>query len=320
MRIRNLVAESWPLSDALKARLVRQRLAEVQCLDTPVRSAIGAGVPALVGRVGGTEARVLGAWFKMRYGSRLEQIDARFWWGPYGRRAAQLRDLSGVYPASRAMVEVFAMEYLRNFATLDVLGVWGKTFTWIECEIIKQYSPAITHIEAVAPWVESWNSLLDLPPAEPWSACLDGRRVLLVSPFAVEMVDQWKRATSLFPGYSLPRMELIPQVSPMTLGGLPDGRNWHSHLQEQADRMTQVQFDVALIGAGAYSLPLAATAKRLGAVGVHSGGGLQLFFGILGNRWNNNPNVRRFVNEAWIRPPASSRPANWRSVEGGCYW
>ena len=39
-------------------------------------------------------------------------------------------------------------------------------------------------------------------------------------------------------------------------------------------------FDIALIGCGAYGFPLAAFVKGIGKKAVHIGGPLQLFFGI----------------------------------------
>ena len=70
-------------------------------------------------------------------------------------------------------------------------------------------------------------------------------------------------------------------------------------------------FDVALIGAGAYGLFLATECKRLGKVGIHIGGATQLLFGILGKRWTDpsspdSSSVLPFINEHW------TGPANWK--------
>ena len=44
-------------------------------------------------------------------------------------------------------------------------------------------------------------------------------------------------------------------------------------------------YDVCLIGCGAYGFPLAAHVKHKGKQAIHLGGTLQLLFGIKGNRW-----------------------------------
>ena len=79
-------------------------------------------------------------------------------------------------------------------------------------------------------------------------------------------------------------------------------------------------FDVALIGAGAYGLPLSAHVKRSGKVAIHLGGALQILFGIKGRRWEAMPQISRFFNEAWVRPGAGETPDGNAKIEGGCYW
>lgn len=46
--------------------------------------------------------------------------------------------------------------------------------------------------------------------------------------------------------------------------------------------MDKIDYDICLIGCGAYGFPLAAHAKRKGKKAVHLGGALQLLFGIKG--------------------------------------
>jgi hypothetical protein len=61
-------------------------------------------------------------------------------------------------------------------------------------------------------------------------------------------------------------------------------------------------------------------AKKLGKIGINCGGELQLFFGVIGKRWEKSPKINNQINEYWIRPYESSRPKNWKSIENGCYW
>ena len=69
-----------------------------------------------------------------------------------------------------------------------------------------------------------------------------------------------------------------------------------------------------------YGLPLAAHVKDLGKQAVHMGGALQIFFGIKGGRWDENPKINRFYNEHWTRPLPSETPQTFQNVEEGCYW
>ena len=81
-----------------------------------------------------------------------------------------------------------------------------------------------------------------------------------------------------------------------------------------------IDFDIALIGCGAYGLPLAVQLKRAGKQAIHIGGALQLLFGIKGTRWENKPEASILFNEYWIRADLSERPRRLDQVEGGCYW
>lgn len=46
------------------------------------------------------------------------------------------------------------------------------------------------------------------------------------------------------------------------------------------DEIDKQDYDIALIGCGAYGFPLAAHIKRSGKKAIHLGGALQLLFGI----------------------------------------
>jgi len=50
------------------------------------------------------------------------------------------------------------------------------------------------------------------------------------------------------------------------------------------------------------------------------GGALQIFFGIMGNRWLNRERVTILQNEHWIRPVNEDMPINSKLCENGCYW
>lgn len=86
--------------------------------------------------------------------------------------------------------------------------------------------------------------------------------------------------------------------------------------------VSKVNFDVALIGAGAYGIFLAHHCKMLGKQGIHLGGQTQLLFGIRGYRWDKffpewycNANL-----EHWIWPDDNEKPKGFEKVEDGCYW
>jgi hypothetical protein len=84
--------------------------------------------------------------------------------------------------------------------------------------------------------------------------------------------------------------------------------------------MRQSDFDVALLGCGALSLPLGFVAKQLGRQAIHMGGFLQVLFGIHGGRFRRDPVYAELFNQHWIAPPVTETPVEASSIENGCYW
>lgn len=63
--------------------------------------------------------------------------------------------------------------------------------------------------------------------------------------------------------------------------------DWFEALDFMYHEAMAKDFDVAIIGCGAYGFPLAAKLKRAGKIAIHLGGVTQLLFGIKGRRWEN---------------------------------
>ena len=74
------------------------------------------------------------------------------------------------------------------------------------------------------------------------------------------------------------------------------------------------------VGAGAYGLPLAYHAKKLGKKAIQLGGPTQILFGIKGKRWDDHDVISKLYNSYWVRPSADETPSNYKAVEEGCYW
>lgn len=80
-------------------------------------------------------------------------------------------------------------------------------------------------------------------------------------------------------------------------------------------------FDVAIIGCGAYGFPLAAKLKESGKQAIHMGGATQYLFGIKSKRADEgNAIIAGLYNDAWVRASTEETPRNAHKVEGGCYW
>lgn len=119
----------------------------------------------------------------------------------------------------------------------------------------------------------------------------------------------------------LPEFDLQVLAPPQTLAPLTAGyATWLDALEHLVGRTLQQDFDVALLGCGAYGLPLGAAIKTAGKQAIHLGGALQVLFGIRGRRWEAMPQIAVLMNDAWIRPSLCETPMSASSVEQACYW
>jgi glycine/D-amino acid oxidase-like deaminating enzyme len=103
-------------------------------------------------------------------------------------------------------------------------------------------------------------------------------------------------------------------------GEVPRFPTWFDALDWMCGEISRTDFDVAIIGAGAYGLPLAAHCKRIGRKAIHLGGASQLMFGIRGRRWDAWEYYQRLANEHWTRALPEETPRNAQIIEGATYW
>jgi hypothetical protein len=147
---------------------------------------------------------------------------------------------------------------------------------------------------------------------------LENKKILVIHPFKKTIEKQFKKRKQLGILPKFKKLEIIPAVQ--TIAGNRDSRfkNWFEALNWMKKEIDKKDFDIALIGCGAYGLPLAAYVKRKGKQAIHVGGGLQLLFGIKGKRWEKDYRIN--FNKNWIYPLKEDTPQNIKKVEGGCYW
>jgi len=219
---------------------------------------------------------------------------------------------AGFFPPESWALARFATEFLNGFACADLCGVWG--FVPGEQMLIRRCCPAAIQFEPTG-----------LEPYyfdEPWSQELRGRRVLVIHPFAESIRRQYEKRHDLFadPDVLPPFHLMTVQAVQSLMGGASRFNDWFEALAFMKTQIDELDFDVALIGAGAYGVPLCAHVKKKGKTAIQIGGALQILFGIKGRRWDNMPSISKFYNEHWVRPSASEQIPSADKIEGGCYW
>lgn len=218
-----------------------------------------------------------------------------------------MRNNAGFFPINDDSLKRFAKLMLQDMKEVDILASWRPE----EYFFRKQLHDAFK------------ISLADLWPStdsDYWSKTLKGKKILVIHPFADSIQSQYiQHRDKLFPNeLILPEFKSLETIKAVqTIAGNEAGfSSWFEALEYMETEIKKKDFDIALLGCGAYGFPLAAYIKRMGKKAIHIGGTLQLNFGIKGKRWKHYP----FYNEYWTEPLEDEKPKNLDKVEGGCYW
>jgi glycosyltransferase involved in cell wall biosynthesis len=218
---------------------------------------------------------------------------------------------SGFFPQQEKLLDQFSEIYLEASKMIDILGVWW--FLPGEAEIIRSYSPEanLVNLSTLEPYYHD----------NPWSKNLKNKKVLVIHPFTDTILEQYiKHREILFKNKDiLPQFELMTFKSVQSVVGTKtEFDTWFDAYDWMRDRIKEYDFDIAIIGCGAYGLPLAAYVKSLGKKAVHLGGATQILFGIKGKRWDERPFFQSLYNEHWVRPKSEETPQNFQKL--GAYW
>jgi hypothetical protein len=246
---------------------------------------------------------------------------------------------AGLYPIDTATIETFIKVYLESLRSIDVFASWNDRFIDFEYALFSSYiSPSsalhmsgiveLTALESFYTSREHW-----------WQTLFSDRCVLIISPFVESIQKQlaaskrdkvWRGQWSGFwpddvvfkfirfehPWSLLSKEEQSNPNLETTKCFLDKLKRFEKEIDVSGD------FDIALLGAGCFSLPLCSyikNAKR--RIAFHLGGGLQMMFGVYGARWNISSGVfKEYVNDAWIRPSDNEIPSGFKMQECGAYF
>lgn len=277
-----------------------RKLAE-EALFEEIRTALNERKPFCIGKIGGSEAFAMSS---MYFGRKKKEA------------YSQLCAWSGFFPNmyDPLAFKDYYKEQTEAIAALDIILNFPKKY---EMLFLKKYA---THdlkwCRCLTPWMQKTSV---------WISLLKGKKVLVIHPFVKTIEKQYQRREKIFDDSNmLPEFELHTLEAVQTIGSCTDERftSWKEALDYMTEQVRVIDFDVALIGCGAYGLPLAARIKKMGKIGIHCGGELQTYFGIRGKRWDEGfpEEMSRVCNEYWVYPDEQERVEGAEEIEGGCYW
>lgn len=257
--------------------------------------------PCMLGRIGTIEMGVIQAYLDKKAGLIKCVGESRI---------NLLCNNAGFFPNTEKAIDNFAETYLEAIKEIDAFGVFCNH---MEDYLIHKYAPNAK--------LYQFTTYEPFYYEHPWSYALKNKTVLVIHPFEDSIISQYKNRESLFDNPEvLPEFKLKTIKAVQTIGSNTGGfDNWFDALEYMKNEIDKVDFDIALIGCGAYAFPLAAYVKRLGKKSVITAGATQLLFGIKGARWDNAQTPIPY-KDTWIRPNKDEVPIDANSVENGCYW
>lgn len=220
---------------------------------------------------------------------------------------------AGMFPETKAEGIALCEEYRLALTKIDILSSYQ-----LNERLIKKYTQC--H------FVDLDGFYAPFKYPQPWTRWLKDKKVLIVHPFIDSIKSQYENnRENLFSNpLVLPKFKKIEFIKAVqsAAGNKPvEFDTWHEALFSMEKEISQKDFDVALIGCGAYGLPLAAYVKSLGKIGIQLAGWTQMLFGVYGQRWiTQQPEYNKYINKYWIRPNQSETPVKSNNIEGGCYW
>lgn len=284
-----------------------------------ITETLSSGKPCMIARLGSVELDVTASYkcrTSMQHNAwKYIKGDIPTWWWTE-QQIINLKRNAGVFNPTKEVIEHFAQMTIKDMRLVDILGSWQSSEQLFDEELKNAAKVRLRYLEPF------WSK-------KPWTACLKDKRVLVIHPFADTIRGQYGKRHLLFKQPDIlptfKSFEIIKAVQ--SIGDNCDGfATWFDALHSMEDAMDKTDYDVALIGCGAYGFPLAAHAKETGKQAVHMGGALQLLFGIKGKRWFNPVDKNLFdtyshlANDHWTYPKAAEKPAKANEVEDGCYW
>ena len=167
------------------------------------------------------------------------------------RGGGSLMFQAGVFPYTNKAIENFGNIYENASKSLDCLLTWITQENYLYKYNLLPHSIKRINFRVIEISFRAKNS---------WLSALKDRKVLIVSPFAELMEQQYKRKDDIYAStnVSLPDFDLktVTAVNSNGYSWQTCGFNsWFEALYMMKSKIADIDFDIALLGCGAYAFP-----------------------------------------------------------------
>ncbi|MHA2082202.1 MAG: hypothetical protein ACXABD_00470 [Candidatus Thorarchaeota archaeon] len=229
---------------------------------------------------------------------------------------------AGIKLSSINDVKLYSDLYFNAFRNCDLYTGWEP---W--GDVYKCITDSHNEVRKIFPDKKIlWGFVFDIfhyIKAIPWTFTLRGKRILIISSFADSMREKDKIREKIYGVDLFPECKLLYIKPPQTQADEPS-EGFNTELNKFRKRLDSISgnYDVALVAAGGYGNLICDHIYNTGHSAIYVGGVLQMYFGIVGQRWirERSDVIRHYINEHWSRPTDDEKPKNYSVIERSCYW
>ena len=244
-------------------------------------------VPFFIGRLSGVETNLCGIII-----NQLKVSDVII---------SQLLFNAGIKIKSQEDIFNYAKLYHNSVLKSNLLGVWDSSM-YKQGELfykyIDKFYPNIKRICAHA--IEPYYFINH--PEYKFDTIFENKKVLIITSHKETVNNQIGIHDKLFnkPIFHSTTTFYIYKP-PQQNAGSHDTNSWTFHFDNMKKEITQIKkefdFDIALVSCGGFGMIISDYIyTELKSSVIYVGGALQLFFGIIGNRWINSPDIKSLMN------------------------
>jgi hypothetical protein len=222
----------------------------------------------------------------------------------------QLNDINSII--------LYSNMYLKAFENCEIYSaweIWGNVYLESQKLIDNNYNK-----------INFWAFTFDIFHyiySNPWTLSLKNKRILIISSFIESIKEKIPIRKHLYGIDLFPNCEFIFSKPPQTQGN-QESQDFIIELNNYTKELDNIMndFDIALVSCGGYGNLVCNYIYENGKSAIYVGGVLQMYFGIIGERWiRERPDIiKLFKNKYWSRPKIAEKPKNYKNIEDSCYW
>jgi hypothetical protein len=233
---------------------------------------------------------------------------------------------AGISFNDTADVELYIHSYDNAVSKCDMLGVWTGNMRMQAANYYNHIASEHSHIPQIAAQALEPYYYMDSSNYQ-FSKIFENKRVLIITSHYETTRSQLEKRTALFhkPIFA-DNTEFYVYKAPQQNGGSHDGQSWTEHAEKMKRSLRNIKdnrfdFDIVLVSCGGFGMIISEFIfSELKSSVMYVGGALQIYFGIMGQRWTSNERIMKHMNSEWVRPLDVDKPKLPNLCENNCYW